>query len=102
MLICVHSFLYNSRLPVLPENLVRARPRIPENKVSVRGSMLHVWAIAYLWGQATAPEDVFDGIKDDEVKAWFNKTTKKLNGGIDRATFGKRAESVKSTKPPTG
>ncbi|KAL6890506.1 hypothetical protein GGI43DRAFT_221959 [Trichoderma evansii] len=59
--------------------------------------MLHVWAVTHLWGQTMAPEDVLDGIKDDEVKAWLNKATKRFNGGIDRITVTKRKGRVKST-----
>lgn len=99
-LICVDGFLYYPRLPVLLESLIRVRLRVPEDKVSIWASMLHVWAITYLWAQTMASEDVLDGIEDNEVKTWFNNATKRFDGGIDRVTVTKRKGRVKSTRPP--
>lgn len=97
---CVDGFLYYPHLPVLLESLIRARLRVPEDKVSYWATMLEVWAIPYLWAQTMAPEDVLDGIEDEEVKAWFNKATKRFEGGIDRVTNTKRKGRVPSTRPP--
>lgn len=95
----VDGFLYYPRLPVLLESLIRARLRIPENEFGMWVSMLEVWAIPYLWGQTMAPEDILDGIKDDKIKAWFNKATKRFEGGIDRVTITKRQGRLRSTRP---
>ncbi|KAK0761823.1 hypothetical protein N5P37_004622 [Trichoderma harzianum] len=97
---CVDGFLYYPRLPVLLETIIRARLRVPEEKVSYWATMLEVWAIPYLWAQTMAPEDVLDGIEDEEVKAWFNKATKRFEGGIDRVTNTKRKGRVATTRPP--
>ncbi|KKP01619.1 hypothetical protein THAR02_06256 [Trichoderma harzianum] len=97
---CVDCFLYYPRLPILLETIIRARLRVPEEKVSYWATMLEVWAIPYLWAQTMAPEDVLDGIEDEEVKAWFNKATKRFEGGIDRVTNTKRKGRVASTRPP--
>ncbi|KAH8657796.1 hypothetical protein BX600DRAFT_438982 [Xylariales sp. PMI_506] len=95
---CVDGFLYYPSLPVLLESLIRARLRIPDN-FGMWVSMLEVWAIAYLWGQTMAPYDVLDGIEDEKIKTWFNKETKRFEGGIDRVTITKRKGRVQSTRP---
>ncbi|ETS85586.1 hypothetical protein PFICI_03611 [Pestalotiopsis fici W106-1] len=96
---CVDGFLYYPTLPVLLESLIRARLRIPEDTFGMWRSMLEVWAISYLWGQTMAPEDVLDGIEDDDIKAWFNKETKRFEGGIDRVTITKRKGRLTGTRP---
>ncbi|KAL6787078.1 hypothetical protein J3E68DRAFT_418700 [Trichoderma sp. SZMC 28012] len=97
---CVDGFLYYPRLPVLLETIIRARLRVPEEKLSYWATMLEVWAIAYLWAPTMAPYDILDGIEDEEVKAWFNKKTRRFNGGMDRVTITKRKGRVASTRPP--
>ncbi|KAL5087792.1 hypothetical protein Trisim1_007448 [Trichoderma cf. simile WF8] len=97
---CVNGFLYYPRLPVLLETIIRARLRVPEEKLSYWATMLEVWAITYLWAPTMAPYDILDGIKDEEVKAWFNKATRRFNGGMDRVTVTKRKGRVASTRPP--
>ncbi|KAJ4854158.1 uncharacterized protein T069G_11137 [Trichoderma breve] len=97
---CVDGFLYYPRLPILLETIIRARLRVPEEKVSYWATMLEVWAIPYLWAQAMAPYDILDEIEDKEVKTWFNKATKRFEGGIDRVTNTKRKGRVPSTRPP--
>ncbi|KAF3063147.1 hypothetical protein CFAM422_010494 [Trichoderma lentiforme] len=97
---CVDGFLYYPRLPVLLETIIRARLRVPEEKLSCWATMLEVWAITYLWAPTMAPYDILDGIEDEEVKAWFNKATKRFEGGIDRVTNTKRKGRVASTRPP--
>ncbi|KAL6823445.1 hypothetical protein V8C40DRAFT_266967 [Trichoderma camerunense] len=99
-LTCVDGFLYYPRLPVLLETMIRARLRVPEEKVSYWATMLEVWAITYLWAPTMAPYDILDGIEDEEVKVWFNKATKRFEGGIDRVTNTKRKGRVASTRPP--
>lgn len=99
-LTCVNGFLYYPRLPVLLETIVRARLRVPEEKLSYWATMLEVWAITYLWAPTMAPYDILDGIEDEEVKAWFNKATRRFNGGMDRVTVTKRKGRVASTRPP--
>ncbi|KAK4083891.1 uncharacterized protein Triagg1_1553 [Trichoderma aggressivum f. europaeum] len=74
---CVNGFLYYPRLPVLLESLIRARLRVPKDKVSYWATMLEVWAIPYLWAQTMASEDVLDGIEDEEVKDWFNQKVRR-------------------------
>ncbi|KAI1264971.1 hypothetical protein F5Y18DRAFT_71986 [Xylariaceae sp. FL1019] len=96
---CVDGFLYYPRIPVLLESLIRARLRIPENKFGMWVSMLEVWAIPYLWAHTMAPEDVLDGIEDEKIKAWFNKATKRFEGGIDRVTITKRKGRLYNTRP---
>ncbi|QYT02924.1 hypothetical protein H0G86_009906 [Trichoderma simmonsii] len=97
---CVDDFLYYPHLPVLLESLICARLRVSEDKPSLWKSMLGVWAITYLGAQTMAPYDILDGIEDKEVKAWFNKATRRSNGGIDRVTVTKRRGRVASTRPP--
>ncbi|KAL7787241.1 hypothetical protein V8C43DRAFT_307732 [Trichoderma afarasin] len=97
---CVDDFLYYPRLPVLLETIIRARLRVPEEKLSYWATMLEVWAIPYLWAQTMAPYDILDGIDDEEVKAWFNRATRRFNGGMDRVTVTKRKGRVASTRPP--
>lgn len=97
---CVDGFLYYPRLPVLLETIIRARLRVPEEKLSYWATMLKVWAITYLWAPTMAPYDILDGIEDEEVKAWFNKATKRFEGGIDRVTNTKRKGRMASTRPP--
>ncbi|KAH0525836.1 hypothetical protein TsFJ059_009248 [Trichoderma semiorbis] len=97
---CVDGFLYYPRLPVLLETIIRARLRVPEEKVSYWATMLEIWAITYLWAPAMAPYDILDGIEDEEVKAWFNKATRRFNGGMDRVTVTKRKGRVASIRPP--
>lgn len=57
MFTCVDGFLYYPCLPVLLETLIRARLRVPEDRLSLWKSMLGVWAITYLWTQTMALED---------------------------------------------
>ncbi|KAL6815133.1 hypothetical protein J3E69DRAFT_346849 [Trichoderma sp. SZMC 28015] len=97
---CVDGFLYYPRLPVLLETIIRARLHVPEEKLSYWATMLEVWAITYLWAPTMAPYDILDGTEDEEVKAWFNKATRRFNGGMDRVTITKRKGRVASTRPP--
>lgn len=88
--ICVAGFLYYPRLPALLESLIRVRLHMPEDTFGRWVSELEVWAIPYLWAQTMAPEDVLDGIEDYKIKAWFNKKTRRFEGGMDRVTTTKR------------
>ncbi|KAI5865738.1 hypothetical protein GGS23DRAFT_616861 [Durotheca rogersii] len=96
---CVDGFLYYPHLQVLLESLIRTRLRLPEDDHGMWADMLEVWAIPYLWTHTMAPEDILDGIEDERVKEWFNRETKRFEGGIDRVTITKRRGKV-STRPP--
>jgi hypothetical protein len=65
---CVDGFLYYPGVPVPLESLIRARLRLPDNVGGMWAETLGVWAISYLWGHTMAPEDILDGVKDEEVK----------------------------------